>query len=356
MKNFKSRMNLLICYTELAEYTIACVNEFIEQTGAKVHIIKWPVKDEAPFKFANLNSNITFYERNKFNDESLLELAKKINPQLILTAGWIDKGYMKIAKHFYGKVPTVLLFDNKWQNTIKQKIAVILSSLILKNKFSHCFVPGNIQKKYAKKLGFKEDKIITGFYSCDYNRFKSYLESYRADKKRSFPKRFLYVGRYLELKGLSELWQAFIELQNENPSEWELWCIGTGEMQPVLHPKIKHIGFIQPDKFLPYLKDTGVFILASRKEAWSVALHEMVTAGFPVICSNQVGAIEAFVDHSKNGYVFEAGDKNEIKNRLENIIQKTDNELIEMGLISEKLAEKITPKIWSNSLKQLIKT
>ena len=71
-------MNLLICYTELAEYTIACVNEFIEQTGAKVHIIKWPVKDEAPFKFANLNSNITFYERNKFNDESLLELAKKI--------------------------------------------------------------------------------------------------------------------------------------------------------------------------------------------------------------------------------------------------------------------------------------
>jgi hypothetical protein len=42
--------------------------------------------------------------------------------------------------------------------------------------------------------------------------------------------------------------------------------------------------------------------------------------------------------------------------RVENIIQKTDNELIEMGLISEKLAEKITPKIWSNSLKQLIKT
>jgi len=348
-------MNILICFTELAEYTVACANELIEQTGAKVHIIRWPVKDEAPFKFGNAHSNIVIYERNKYNEDELLALAKKIDPKLILTAGWIDKGYMKIAKHFHKKVPSVLIMDNKWRNTLKQNIATIVSPFLLKTRFSHCFVPGNIQKKFAKKLGFKDNNIITGYYSCDYNRFKNYLKSFKDEKKRNFPKRFLYVGRYLELKGLTELWQAFIDLQNENPNDWELWCIGTGDMQPVHHPKIKHIGFVQPENFLPYLKDTGVFILASRKEAWSVALHEMVTAGFPVICSNQVGAIEAFVDDSKNGYVFEAGNKNEIKNCLTNIIKKTDAELIEMGLISEKLAEKVTPKIWGDSLKKLLK-
>jgi glycosyltransferase involved in cell wall biosynthesis len=348
-------MNVLICFTELAEYTIACANEFIEQSGATVHIIRWPINDEAPFKFTNLNSKIVIYERNKYSEQQLLELAKKINPKLILTSGWIDKGYMKVAKAFYKKVPTVLLMDNKWQNTIKQNIARIVSPLILKTRFSHCFVPGIEQVTFAKKLGYLNENIITGYYSCDYKRFKSISDEFKESKKKMFPQKFIYIGRYYDFKGLPELWEAFIELQNENENDWELWCLGTGDLLPPIHSKIKHFGFVQPKDLSYYLKETGVFVMPSRVEPWGVVLHEMVTSGFPVICSKNVGSAVAFLRNNVNGFEFETGNKISLKNKLKKIMEMPVQELITFSQESEKLAETITPKIWSESLKKLIK-
>jgi len=99
-------------------------------------------------------------------------------------------------------------------------------------------VPGQIPKKYALKLGFKPHAIETGFYSCDLNRFESIYQSQKELKQTQFPKRFLYVGRYYSFKGIQELWQAFLELQQEHPNQWELWCLGVGDIEPIHHPKL----------------------------------------------------------------------------------------------------------------------
>lgn len=348
-------MNILICFTELAEYFVSCVNEVISQTNATIHLVRWPVNKEAPFKFNNLHPNIIVYERHKYSESELLNLAKEINPNLIMVSGWVDKGYTGIAKFFYKKIPTVLLFDNKWQNTFKQNIASLLSPIMLKNKFSHCFVPGPEQVIFANKLGYKNDQILTGFYSCDYLKFNGFLEKYKNEKAQDFPKKFIFIGRYYDFKGLPELWDAFIELQNEQENEWELWCLGTGDLAPIEHPKIKHFGFVQPQNLFTYLKQTGVFVMPSRIEPWGVVLHEMVAAGFPVICSDKVGSAVSFLVNNKNGFSFEAGNKTDLKESLKKIMKLSNQELINMGIESEALAKKITPALWAKSLCNLIK-
>ncbi|MFI5141054.1 MAG: glycosyltransferase family 4 protein [Bacteroidia bacterium] len=284
----------------------------------------------------------------------MLALIENLNPSLIICSGWIDKDYLRVCKKYFKKIPTVLTLDTHWNGSLKQYIASFVSPFVLKNKFSHAWVPGTIQKKYAKKLGFKDSEITLGFYSCDVNYFLSIRDKVVVQKQQNFPKRFIFTGRYYDFKGVDKLWQAFIELQNENPNEWELWCLGAGSLQPVQHPKIKHCGFVQPENFLEYAQQTGVFVMPSLFEPWGVVLHEFAAMGFPLLASDRVGAIESFLQDTKNGFIFNAGDVNSLKEKLKEIMQLPTEQLNLMGERSYKLAQNITPKMWADNLMKLI--
>lgn len=340
-------MRFVFLYTEIAEYFLACCRELSKH--GEVHIIRWPVNKEAPFQFGE-NKNLHIYNKADYTKEKLQNLIHSLNPNIIICSGWIDKDYLKITKRFYKKVPTVMTCDTHWRGTFKQQLARIISRFTLLKTFSHAWVPGDIQKKYVLKLGFKQNKIEKGFYSCDLSSFQTNYTSQKEKKELEFPKRFLYVGRYYDFKGINELWKSFIELQNEINSDWELWCLGTGDVTPIQHPKIKHFGFVQPKDLQSYIAQAGVFILPSRYEPWGVVVHEFAAAGFPLILSTQVGAKEQFLTEGKNGFLFEANNVSSLKSALKKIISCSDERLIEMGKYSFELSKSISPTIWTNSI------
>ena len=344
-------MKFLFLYSEISEYFLACCNE-LAQYG-EVHIVRWPVNKEAPFHFKD-SSHIKLYSKNDYNLNELKTLIASIQPSIIVCSGWIDKEYLKITRHYYGVIPTIMTCDTHWRGNFKQHIATIISRFTLLKIFSHAWIPGKIQEKYVSKLGFKNSQIKEGFYSCDINHFESIYQLQKEQKQSHFPKRFLYVGRYYEFKGIKELWNAFIELQNEEPNEWELWCLGTGDIEPINHPKIKHFGFVQPKDLANYTSQTGVFILPSRFEPWGVVVHEFATCGFPLLLSNEVGSSEMFLEDGKNGYSFKANDIYSLKEAMKKIIRKAPNELIEMGKISNQLAHQISPKTWAKTILDII--
>lgn len=346
-------MKILILYTELADYFLACLKE-LENHVDEIHIVHWPIRDEAPFVF-KVPDNIILH--NKTSDyKELLNLSKIINPSIILCSGWVDSNYLKIVKYYNHKIPTVLLFDNQWKASLKQVLGILLSSFILKNKFSNVWVTGSSSKYFAKRLGFSNDKILTGLYSADTTKFSKFRQKYLESKKNKFPKVFLYIGRYVKHKGIFELWNSFIELQNEEPNDWELWCLGTGEEYDnrVLHPKIKHFGFIQSNDMLNYLSNSGVYILPSNYEPWGVSVHEMAAAGFPMLLSKNVGSSEEFLKENINGYYFNSGNKQEIKEKLKKIINLKESDLLTMGDKSYNLSLKNSPKIWAEKLTSLL--
>ncbi len=348
------KQNIVFLYTEIAPYFLACCNKLIGSYNVNIHVIRYPVNNEAPFLFNEADNNIVLYNRKHYSKDELLKLVKNINPTKIICSGWVDKDYLRICKRYSKKVPTVLTLDTHWKGSFKQYIASFLSPFVLKNKFSHAWVPGAIQRKYAKKLGFKDTEITLGFYSCDVDYFSSIRDKIVAQKKQNFPKRFIFVGRYYDFKGVDKLWQAFIELQNENPNEWELWCLGTGSLPPVQHPKIKHCGFVQPENFLEYAQQTGVFIMPSLFEPWGVVLHEFATMGFPLLVSDRVGAAEAFLQDTKNGFIFKTDDVNSLKEKLKEMMQLPTEQLNLMGEYSYQLAQNITPKMWADNLMKFI--
>ena len=349
----KQQRNIVFLYTEIAPYFLACCTKLAEDYDVNIHVVRYPVNNEAPFTFSS-QQKINLYNRKDYTLASLTDLMKKLNPSIIVCSGWIDKDYLAICKKYVKKIPTVLTLDTHWRGDLKQYLAVVLSPFLLKNKFTHAWVPGTIQKKYAKKLGFKDNEITLGFYSCDVDYFSSIGKKINAEKKQNFPKRFIFVGRYYDFKGVDKLWQAFIELQNENPNEWELWCIGTGRLEPVQHPKIRHFGFVQPENFLQYAEQTGVFVMPSLFEPWGVVLHEFAAIGFPILASNRVGATEFFLQENINGFTFNAEDINSLKEKLKQMMQLPTEQLNLMGDFSYQLAQNHTPKIWADNLIELI--
>jgi glycosyltransferase involved in cell wall biosynthesis len=343
-------MTVLFLYTELADYFLKCCDE-LSKTHS-VHIIRWPVNKEAPFNFG-YREKIKIYEKDNYSYSQLSNLVQQINPDIIVCSGWVDKHYLKLTRPYFKKIPTVITCDTHWTGSLKQYVATILSRFFLLNTFSHAWVPGSVQEKYVKKLGFALCNIVKGFYCCDLQKFNEVYKNNNLQKQNNFPKRFLYVGRYYDFKGIVDLWTAFIGMQQDGENDWELWCLGTGSISPIEHPKIRHFGFVQPKDLDSILEKTGVFILPSRFEPWGVVVQEYAAAGFPLLVSDAVGAKELFLDDGGNGYSFKSQDVQDLKNHLIKITQLTSKDLNLLSERSHELAQKITPLTWANSLTKI---
>ena len=347
-------MKIIFLYTELADYFVASVKELVKSYEVKVHIVRWPLKAEAPFSF-RFSENIVVYERNEMHNHSLLQLVEGINPDVIISSGWMDKGYVGVCKRFKGRIPVVASMDNHWHGGMKQQLARILSPFTLRRYFDYLWVPGAPQVVYAKKLGFRDDQIFTGYYTADIALFeKVYQQKKKMGKGR---KRFIYVGRYVKHKGIFDMWDAFLELKEEMGHEWELVCLGAGQEWPNRreHPAIQHKGFVQPTEMQNYLAEAGVFVLPSHFEPWGVVVHEMAAAGFPLLCSRQVGAASLFLEEGKNGFYFEAANKESLKAAMLKVMKCKEEELKKMGVYSYQLSKTISPELWSKTLMDVVR-
>ena len=344
-------MKVSILYTELADYSIACFRA-LKDCNVELMLIHWPINPEAPFKF-DLSFCDEVISRNERSEESLIKLVQGFNPDLILCSGWMDKTYLKICKQHRNRIPVVLSMDNHWTGSIKQRIATLIAPFKILNAFNRAFVPGEAQKQYAVKLGFEEAEIRTGFYSADTVKFQNIFESTNEQKKLNFPMRFLYLGRYVEHKGIFDLWDAFQKFRLTHP-EWELWCVGVGDQfdNRVESEGIRHFGFIQPSDMLPILNETGVYILPSHFEPWGVSVHEMAVAGFPMLLSDKIGSKEAFLDG--NGREFESGNLESLIGAMTWMAKQDVSDLNRMIDRSNELGLKNTPEIWAKKVMTFI--
>ena len=343
-----NRPNIVFLYSEIAGYFLASVKALA--VHANVLIVRWEVNKEAPFKFEIPNGVEVIVK----TDLSFNELSKKVSdfkPNVVVCSGWMDKDYLKIVKSFKKQIPTVLTLDNHWTGALKQKIASVLSSFLFTNKFTHAWVPGEPQKLFAQKLGFKN--ILLGFYCADVNLYDSIYQK----QSETFKKQFLYVGRYVKHKGIFEMWKAFIELQNESANEWEMLCIGTGDEwnDKLNHPKIKHLGFVQPAEMEEYLTQKSVYILPSKFEPWGVTVQEFAITSCPLILSDKVGASERYLINKSNGVLINDVTVVELKKAMRLMMSKSEAELLVMSQKSHDLGMSYNSEMWAKSVLSLVK-
>ena len=349
------KKKILFLYFDLAGYTVACMKHLAEKYNVEVHVVNYPVNSVAPFQFS-FSEGMTTYNRDEYTNERLIQLTEGINPDLIYVCGWADKGYLAVCKKINKRIPVIMTLDNIWKGNIKQRIATLIAPFYLQKLFTHCWVPGQPNADYAKRLGFKENQVLQGLYCADVDLYTSYYEKTKVEKENKFPHRFVFVGRYTELKGVKELWNVFSNLSEEERKGWELHCLGKGHLENEFPKRsfIKNVGFIQPDKLSSTIEHTGVFILPTHYEHWGVVVQEYALAGYPLICSDTTSAATAYLTENENGFYCAPKNETSLKAAILKIINSSDESLIAMMKVSHEKGNKNTPDKWSNTLYNLI--
>jgi len=344
-------INILYLYTELMGYQIPVFKELVKKSGAKLHVVHWDLKKLTPYNPPNLE-NVSYYKRSHFSKRKLVELGNRVMPDLVYISGWMDKGYLQLARHLMKKgIPVIAGSDTQWKGIFRQRMATIIFPFIRKKLFSHIWIAGPYQFEYARKLAFKKQEIIFNCLSGDVSLFNSAFKTSEKPKRQRYPHQFLYVGRFENSKGIDLLIQAWENLKAER-KDWKLSFIGNGPQKSQLTEKSEIIlkEFMQPDRLLIEIENSGCFILPSRKEPWGMVLHEFSAAGLPIICSDVCGASPVFVIPNYNGYIFKSNVVKSLENQMLKIINTSDQELIIMSQNSHTLGQRITPEIVAASL------
>lgn len=360
MSNRREVKIIIFLYTRLADYFYQSIKYWLDANESyKAIIVRYEPDKNAPFIF-DVSERLVLKNKNSFKNFSELQLfVEKCSPSAIYTAGWSDKDYIKIANYFFKKIPTIVGLDNPWKGNIRQQIGTIVYSNKLKQSYSHIWVAGKPQYEFAKRIGFRNDQILSDLYCANTPIFEPVYKE-RLDSSRSnYPKKILYIGRYVDYKQPLLLVQLFSELAEEGVTNgWSLELIGAGPLEKELKryesSLIKVNGFIEPKGLPQKFKESGVFCLPSKNEHWGVVVHEAVASGLPLLLSNTTHSGSTFLIHKYNGFRFQEDSINDFKYKLKQLFTLEEKELFLQSNRSFELSKKVTQSGWAANLMSVI--
>lgn len=343
-------IKIVYFYTYVAHYVIAILKAIkkIDPT-IEITLVYYDKKDarKGPYKIPNLEG-INIIPRSSLDKKSLFTLLVTKNPRIIYISGWVDKSYIRAAKKFKQQnkdVSIVTGIDDQWFGTFRQHLGVLFYKIFYSTIFDFFWVAGKPQYHYAQRFGLKSERIITNLLSADTEIFNS---------KCAVKKRFVFIGRFVEEKGLDILISAYNQLPQSVKTNWPLVLIGSGPLKADIESKhfqnISLLPFLQTEELKSELSMGGVFCMPSKREAWGVAIHELALFGYPLLLSSSCGAATEFLISGYNGYLFQSQNIESLKDKLIKFTQLTDEELELFSQRSLLLGRRITPEISARTL------
>jgi len=342
-------LKFLVLYTRLSGYMIACLQVFKSAGGHEILTVARAPHADAPFDKALVVGIGNVYSRDDFNAQSLIDLATGFRPDAVLVSGWADADYVKVCRKLKKSgVPIIAGCDTQWTGSLRQRIAASVAPWYVKKFIDVMWVTGDRQHKLAGHLGYSGEQCWDGFYACDREKFVTKEVSGGADIQ---PPNFLFVGRYIPQKGLDTLATAYVKYCAQVSDPWSLVCAGAGPLESTLQKAGAQLkGFVQPDLLPGLMHQCACFVLPSVFEPWGVVVQEAAASGLPLILSAACGAGDHLLKHGQNGFVFPAGDADQLCKAMLRVHNLSAHQRQQFGRISMQLSEQYTPRLWADKL------
>lgn len=342
-------------YSRLSGYTAACIKELKQNFEVDVLIFRWPESQNAPFEKELFDISDQNHLRTNQSSKEIINILRQFDPQGIYVSGWLDRGYLKAARTLKQRgVPVISGMDAQWQGTLRQRIGCFFAHWLLHSAIDAMWVPGERQRIFARKLGYKGKNCLYGMYACNWEQFAQVMSNRTNGAQPSF----LFVGRYVALKGIDLLVQAYKHYRNQVQNPWPLICAGTGPLGSLLVAEngIEDRGFVQPDALPDLMEEASAFVLPSRKEPWGVVVQEAAASGMPIICSEASGAGVHLVQDGYNGFLFENNNAKHLAECMVRLHDMSPEQRAFMGKRSHELSKQFTPQRWAETLIHGIET
>jgi glycosyltransferase involved in cell wall biosynthesis len=345
-------MRIAFLWTGLSGYMNACLKELSAREGVELFVSHELSREEAPFEEAQfewIQNKLTWRSRRDLNtlDQRLTEF----KPDIMVVPSWHVGPYRRTARTFAHRCWRVMVMDNPWRGSLKQRFGTLVSPLYVKPITDVVWLPGERQATFARRLGFSQSAILRGSFTCDHPAFAAVHEA-RLAKGEPLPRKFVFVGRMVPAKCIDMLADAYQMYRSKSSNPWPLICCGSGPMRSRLEKGegIRVEGFVQPDKMPQVLASAGCLILPSRFEPWALVVHEAAASGRVILASENVGAVTHLVLPGYNGFIFNNNDNAGLASLMSRVSAMGDAELDEMSRASYLLSHQFSPKQWADTL------
>jgi glycosyltransferase involved in cell wall biosynthesis len=345
-------LSIVFCWAEVAGYMPACWRALAARPGVRLHVLhpkQLPNNPANPFALDPLMQGLSheMFDRSRPDVDSWLrEAVRRHHPDVVVICGWVFWPYLGLMRdtELQG-VRFVLGMDTPWRGTLRQRLARLRLGATI-GRMSAVITAGQGSAEYARRLGIDDARIHKGFYGFDFAPLAPVADRRRATG--AWPRRFLFVGRYIGAKGLDTLMSAYRLYRSRVSTPWSLSCCGSGTEARLLHgvDGVTDLGFVQPAQMPDVLADHGAFVLPSRYEPWGVVIAEAAASGLPVVCSDACGAADDIVREYYSGIVTAAGDVEGLARALQ-WMHEHEAELPEMGDRGRALAGAFSASSWA---------
>lgn len=313
-----------------------------EENGVKIYRF-YPLNI---FSYININKHnaatrLIWHLLDIFNSHSyftIKKILKRENPNVVHTHNLKGIGFLtpraikkKKIKHIHTlhdiqlASPSGLMIKGKENNWQQTGFLTKIYSSICKNLFASPQIvisPSNWLLDYYDKKGFfkKSKKIVL---RNPINTIRDSIYNNKDNYKKET--KFLFIGQVEYHKGISLLIDTFNSILDLNV---KLDIIGSGtlleKVKKTAGKNINFLGRIPHENVLKKLKETDFLIIPSLcYENSPTVLLEALSSGKPAIAADVGGAAELI--NSENGYKFEAGNKDDLINKIKLAIENLPN-------------------------------
>jgi glycosyltransferase involved in cell wall biosynthesis len=271
----------------------------------------------------------------------------KFRPHIIFTSGFCLWTIFALVFKWIAGWQVVIVYDGSSPGVDYQNSRLRTLMRRILTRFTDAFITNSqAGKRYLMRcLGVNEQSIFARPYQVP-NAEALLTQSQAIDPDASTFQRpiFLFTGQVVSRKGLHQLLEACVLLQNQGYRNYTLLVAGDGEQREELQAFcqiqdledcVRWLGWVNYGELGAYFQTADVFILPTLEDVWGMVVLEAMAFGKPVLCSKWAGASEMLTE-GENGYLFDSYNPEEIATAMRRFLDEP-TEMQRMGQRSQAL-------------------
>lgn len=278
-------------------------------------------------------------------------------PEVVVGEGFFQWTPTALLYRLMHRVPLVLFYERTFHTERRAQWYRTLYRRLVSRFVDACCVNGQESLTYTQSLGIPAERITTGFAVADTERLSAQVARVSAATQAELRATwqvsglvYLYVGQFIERKGLRQLLEAWARFERVAPSAGTLVLAGSGPEEEALKSMVRHLalkavrflGWVDYDELPRYYATADVFVMPTLEDNWSMVVPEAMACGLPVLTSYYNGCWPELVQTDVNGWVFDSFDAEDVVRCL-NLCVAQQGKLPQMGRASQQIVSQHTP-------------
>jgi hypothetical protein len=269
----------------------------------------------------------------------------KFRPDVVIS---VELGIRSLLSSIYcslfGKQLILWLALSEHTEKNKKGLRIKLRKYLL-GKSSAILCNGESSKNYVRGLGIEKPFYFVAC-SSDYE-IKDPKTNFNSDKKQ-----FLYTGRLINLKGISQMIDEVSNWATKNKEDKiELIIAGDGpekshfsKLDAFSNVSYNLLGDVKYEELNEWYSKVDYYLFPTLGDEWGVVVNEALLSGIPVLGSIYSQAVLELIEDDKNGWQYDPLKKGDLERLLTTAVGTTNEQLEKMSVYGLEVVKEVTPE------------